>query len=248
MRDQDFKAFADLYDDVMGLYGKAAVAAQKAMFFRALSAYPLHTVQSAFDAHVKDEQRGRFAPLPADLVAQIKAALECDGRPAADEAWSIAVTADDEAVTVVWTEEIAEAWGVARPVYVRGDEVGARMAFKAAYARIVESSRASREPIRWSASIGHDESRRDSALTLAVEAGRLPVEYLPAPRGPIAGLLELSKARGIPEGVKAQLERMREEILGRHGSASTDAIEKERTAALKAEAAARVLRHQEGQE
>jgi hypothetical protein len=247
MRDGDFRAFADLYDDVMGLYGKAAVATQKAMFFRALSAYSLTTVQAAFDAHVKDEQRGRFAPLPADLLAQIKTAFEADGRPAADEAWSIAITADDEASTVVWTEETAEAWGIARPVYVRGDEVGARMAFKAAYSRLVDAARARREPIRWQASIGHDEATRDSALTLAVEAGRLPVAYLPAPRGPVAGLLELSKVRGIPEGVRLQLERMREEILGQHGSTSVDAIEKERTAALKAEAAAKVSKHQGGE-
>lgn len=249
MEQREFSDFAQVYDDVMGFYGKGAVAAQKVMFFRAMGGHSLAEVRAAFDAHVKDIERGRFAPLPADLLAQIERNRQADGRPGADEAWPIALASADESRTVVWSGETAEAWGIARPVYLAGDEVGARMAFKSAYARLVAEARSTREPARWSPSIGHDARLRDEALRQAAESGRLPVAYLPAPNPqPVAGLLELSRVRGMPEEIRAKLLEIRGQIAGNQSGPSDDLLAKEATASAKEIAAEAVKRYQGGQQ
>jgi hypothetical protein len=50
------------------------------------------------------------------------------GHPTANEAWALVLASRDETDTVVWTEQIAEAAGIARPIIDAGDDVGARMA------------------------------------------------------------------------------------------------------------------------
>lgn len=188
MRDADFPQFAELLDAVCGLLSRGAYtpnATNSALWFRALRAHDLDVVRAAFDAHVKDPQRGRFVPTPADILAQIAGQAAEDGRPGPEEAWAIAITARDEFATVVWTDETAKAWGIARPVMEAGDEVGARMAFREAYARLVDEARAKRQPVAWTVSDGFDQAGRVTAINAAVEAGRLPVSalpMLPAPR------------------------------------------------------------------
>lgn len=211
MRADQLDQFLAMYRDVMGLYGKTATATQETMVFRALAVHDLRAVRAAFDAHIRDPQRGRFAPLPADILAQIEGAAENDGRPGAEEAWAACQPAADEARTVVWTAEMAEAWGIAWPLlHNHGDEVGARMAFKEAYTRILAAARKQRRPVEWSATLGHDEAMRADALREAVSAGRLPLTALPAPSGPVAGLIELvQRPRGVPEHVKAKVQALR---------------------------------------
>lgn len=205
----DFEVFSTLYDEVMGLYGKAVTATQKAMFFRATAQHSLEVVRAAFDAHVGDAQRGRFAPLPADILAQIEMAAADDGRPGPEEAWAIALQAADEVRTVVWTPEIAEAWGVARIVHRGGDEVGARMAFREAYSRLVVDAHKRREPATWSPTLGSDPRMRDEALRVAIDAGKLPLTALPAPAAQTGGLLELVRRRGVPEHIRAKAAALR---------------------------------------
>jgi hypothetical protein len=186
MLESDVPRFVVLLRDVYGLYpsAKPLTEGQVSMFFRAVSAYPLPVVQKALDAHVKDPQRGRFPPLPADLIAQIDGHAAEDGRPGADEAWATALKARDESASVVWTHETAQAWEVARQVLAVGDEVGARMAFREAYNRMVDEARRARRPIEWRASLGFDPAGRTAALDAARVAGLLaydPLLELPAP-------------------------------------------------------------------
>ena len=239
MQPNDLAEFTALLDGTCAMLSRGSYqpnAASSALFFRAMQAYPLAVVRKALEAHIADPQRGRFVPVPADLIAQIDGAAAQDGRPDVEEAWAIAVRASDEADTIVWTAEIAEAWGVCSPVFHLNDEVGARMAFKAAYSRMVSTARAAREPVQWCPTIGHDTARRNDAITRAVESGQLPAAYLPAPTGPVAGLLELSKVRGIPLDVKAKLLEIRQQITARPEEESSDAAAKRRTQELKAEA------------
>lgn len=118
-----------------------------------------------------------------------------DGRPGSDEAWAIALDAQDEACTVVWCVEIQKAFGIARPVLAAGDKIGARMAFRNAYERLVRDARIQRQPAQWSPSLGWDHGQRHAVLTRAVETGMLTSQsiagLLPAPpaSGPIAKLL-----------------------------------------------------------
>lgn len=175
MRKDEFPAFAQMLDDCYALLGKGnnPSATAKAMFFRALAQYPLAAVQDGFDAHVKDPQRGRFAPTPADVVAQIEGLAADDGRPGADEAWAMCSRAADESETVVWSAEMSEAYAVAMPLMQEGDQIAARMAFKEAYTRMVEDARRARRPVSWSVSLGHDSSKRHGALVAAEARGLL---------------------------------------------------------------------------
>jgi hypothetical protein len=179
MQPNDFDAFAQPLDDAYDLIGvganKVISGGAKSMFFAALAPYSLATVRAALGAHCVDKVRGRFTLKPADIIEQIEASALNDGRPGAEEAWAIALRSQDEADTVVWTWECAEAYALAKPVMALGDEVGARMAFKEAYTRLVAAARAERRPAAWSASIGWDAGRRDAELRRAAVTGLLPV-------------------------------------------------------------------------
>jgi hypothetical protein len=180
------------------------------MVFRALSAHPLKAVRMAFDAHVKDSARGRFPPLPSDILAKIEGEDLQDGRPGPEEAWAMCQAAADEARTVVWTNEMARAWGIAWPLlHQHGDEVGARMAFKEVYQRLLAEARSQRDPVTWSPTLGTCATMREEALRVAVDAGRLPLTALPAPTSPV-GLIEMvQKARGVPQAIRDKVAALR---------------------------------------
>ena len=129
------------------------------------------------------ELRGRLTI--AGIVERIE-----DGHVGADEAWATCSRGEDE--TIVWTDEMAEAFGIARPLLKQGDAIGARMAFRDAYARLVTSARAERRPARWVVSLGTDAGARERVLREAVERGRLNAgdvaRYLPPPVGNVKRL------------------------------------------------------------
>ena len=137
------------------------------LWWAALERYPWAAVREALAEHVA---RCKFAPRPADIRERIEAR---DGRPSPDEAWSLALAARDEAGSLVWTEEIAAAWGVALPILAAGDLIGARKAFLAAYGLRLEQARERLEPARWRASLGTDPAQRADALREAEQRGRL---------------------------------------------------------------------------
>lgn len=182
MRETDIAQFCEVLDSTCRLLSRGAYTpddTNTTLWFRSLSAHSIEVVRAAFSAHVRDPQRGRFVPSPADILAQIQAAEEADGRPGPEEAWSIALRSNDEFATVVWTQEIAQAKLAAQPMLDIGDEVGARMAFREAYNRIVAEARSAGIPPAWTASLGFDADARETALRQAAAAGRIPA--LPAP-------------------------------------------------------------------
>lgn len=104
-----------------------------------------------------------------DVISRID-----DARPGPDEAW--AMVPKDEATTVVWTDEMREAFGVAS-MLLQDDAIGARMAFRETYNRLVSDARANGLPTKWSASLGHDSRARDAVLLEAVTKGRLSLGH-----------------------------------------------------------------------
>ena len=101
-----------------------------------------------------------------------------DGRPGVEEAW--AMLPHDESATVVWTNEMSEAWGIALPLLNASDVVAARMAFKEAYTKAITLARDQKKPVKWTASLGHDKNGREHVLTQAVALGRLPAAHVKA--------------------------------------------------------------------
>lgn len=247
MVEADITPFVAMLRDVHGLYPSAKPLSdgQAAMFFRAVAAYPLATVQQAFDAHVKDAQRGRFPPLPADVIAQIDGQAAADGRPGADEAWATALKARDEAASLVWTEETAQAWSLARTVLQLGDEVGARMAFREAYNRLVDDARRQCRPIEWVASLGFDPAGRAAAIEAAQVAGLLAdAPTLALPMGDSAtGLFG-----AMPPHIRERLTALADRLRAASDAPSVDAMARAETQQRQAETAGRVAAYVGGLE
>ena len=175
---------------------------------------PCDTVQAAFSAHLRDPVGGKFCPKPAHLIEQIALAQKMDGRPGAEEAWALSLAAKDEAETVVWTRECAQAWALCKPVMDLGDDVGARMAFREAYTRLVAEARARREPVAWEVSEGFDPERRRVAVCAAVDAGRVnPGHHLTLPNAGHTLLLGLTGAtKGVPQEIQERLQALRQQF------------------------------------
>lgn len=174
MHDDDFESFVSMLDTISGMISRNRYqpsAEHASVFFAALKHYPLPTVSAAFTAHLRDPERGKFAPTPADIVAKIEASLT-NSRPGAEEAW--AMIPEDESETIVWTAEMAEAHAACSRLIAEGDRVAARMAFKEVYTRAVTRAVAAGQPVSWSASLGWDMEKRARTLAAAVEAGKLP--------------------------------------------------------------------------
>lgn len=116
------------------------------------------------------ELRGRLTV--ADVIDRIRTS---GGHPSGNEAWALVISSQDEAETVVWTDQIAEAAAVAQPIIDSGDEVGARMAFRDAYDRIIRDRQ---DAPRWFPSLGTNVAKRQIALERAVLAGRLQKTHI----------------------------------------------------------------------
>lgn len=179
MRTEDKPKFAKVLADVLAGYGKALPeAAEINLWFRQLSPFPPAVIEKAFATYRME--RPDFAPNPNGIIARCKL---LDGRPDDNEAWAIAITSQDERETIVWTQEMAEAFRIASPLLATGDEIGARMAFKDSYKRLVDDARATNKPACWSVSAGWDGDRRQIAVSKAITAGLLaaPPQHLALP-------------------------------------------------------------------
>jgi hypothetical protein len=261
MREQDFPSFTQALDDVSALLSKGGTQSPtaKAMYFRSLAAHPIEAVRAGFDAHIKDPQRGRFMPTPADVIAQIEGLVADDGRPGAEEAWAMACRADDESETVVWSDEMSQAFAVCQPLFAQGDHIGARMAFKESYNRQVEDARKIRRPVAWTTSLGHDPEKRFAALDKAERMGLLgageALRIAPPQAGgdALALLLESSQKREGPPiedadiirervtALKEKLMRDKRAIAERAALEAQDLAQRKRDALALAESEAAAL-------
>lgn len=167
-----------------------------------LCAYPLEQVLGAL-TRCRRELKGKLS------IAAIIERLD-DGRPGPNEAW--AMIPQDERGSVVWTEEMAEAYGIASPLLREGQIIAGRSAFIEAYAAAVTGARTNRRPARWNPSLGHDVGLRAVALQDAARRGRITAEHaqslLPGPdrASTDSTIAALAGPRSpIPPAVKAQL-------------------------------------------
>lgn len=173
MRNEERKQFGSLLAETFAGYGRPLPEDPVLLqaWWDKLAMFPLQIVAQALTMHCDTE--ARYAPTPVQIAALCKT---MDGRPGADDAWSLALLSHDENNTVVWTQETAEAFFAARAVLEKGDEVGARMAFKDRYNKLVQIARAHLKPAKWIVSPGRDKNQASVAVKEAVELGRLPNE------------------------------------------------------------------------
>jgi hypothetical protein len=146
-------------------------AAMVLAWIRTLPELTMNQVREAMQIHARDPD-AKYPPTPADVL-RIVQQRNGNAFPASDEAWSVALSAMDEDTSVVWCNEIAEAWGAAKPVMDAGDDVGARMAFRETYKRLVRKAVEEGRAARWWVTQGHDPQQRADAIRYAQARGLL---------------------------------------------------------------------------
>lgn len=160
------------------LMGKNLSPVALAMLASDLKNHSYEIISQALQ-NVRNSQK----PFTLGLIISEIELLKPNGRIGAEEAW--AIYPHDEATSAVITDEMAEAMQVAQELLNEGDSIGARMAFKEAYNRIISTNKSNGIQPKWFASLGHDKTGRDMAIKQAVEKGRISQDYatslLPAP-------------------------------------------------------------------
>ena len=190
MREQDRNRFAQQMAAVSEIYDRPVGRATAEAWFSTLRDVSIEDFERGMLAHLRDPDRGQFAPKPADILAQIRGAASHDGRPEADEAFALLPKAEGE--TAVWTAEMATAWYAGASDLYATDRVGSRMAFRASYERLVRAAREAGVPVGWSVTTGFDVGGREAPIRKAIADGRLPASaarLLPAPQGEAPGVL-----------------------------------------------------------
>ena len=214
MKTEDRTEFSQVIRATFDNYGRQAPLPETLrVWWASLEPYGIQQFRMACLSHIRREPK--FPPTLAQLL-ELMGHRE-PGRLGVEEAWARAVLACDESETVVMNDEIAQAWGVAKPIFDLGDEVGARMAFKEAYQRITAHATG---PVKWWPSIGSDQHKRDIALSEAKRAGLLPAEQIKALLPPPMP----TKATANPEG----LQRLKAEMARLKMKANTERVEAQR--------------------
>lgn len=173
MNQRDFDPFSELLTTVSDYYGRKLAPGTIQLYWNALSGFDFEVVKRLFTEHI---QTNKFMPAISELLDAMRT---MDGRPNAEEAWAmVAKSLNDEGVTIVWTEEMASAFGVA--LGLQDDRIAARMAFKEAYESAVQDARKQAKPAHWMPSLGHDPSGREGPLIEAAKKGRLTLAHIRA--------------------------------------------------------------------
>lgn len=253
MKTSDMRDFSEAVIGMLSVlsHGKTvpdAVALR--VWFRTLEPYSLPHVLAGMDAHMRAPTTGRTLPIPSDIVAQITGAAQQDGRPDGDEAWAICAPAADEHNTVVWSNEMAEAWGACLPLVTLGDMVAARKAFLAAYSRLVGAARAQGKGLVWVATLGLARAAQADAIRLAAQQGRiaggqaadvLELVALPAPDVSLLRLGYDGKSSDAKTRALAALRSLRSRMVMAHDdSGCIDDSDRRATDAIKRAVAADV--------
>lgn len=215
----DSERFASAIGAALEVYGKGVSETALRLWWSSLKTYGIDEVLRGLTRHLQDPERGQWQPKPADVIWQIEAAKTA-GWVSADEAWATALLAQDEAETVIWTEESAGAHAIARPILAAGDEVGARIAFREAYNRLVKAAAGEGRAPRQQVSLGHDSQRREQAVRQAVDRGLLTQEradkLLPAPQPEPGGFALLTgnvvAHPSAGEAIQRQLAALKEKL------------------------------------
>lgn len=205
MNQSDFKTFAEAFETAWSFH-RQIDSKTISMAFDLLKHQSLANVLGGLRAHCQDPVKGQFGPKPADILYQIERRMP--QRVGADEAWTMLPRSESD--TVVWTDEMAEAYGISKHEH---EGTASRMAFRAAYDRICERNKLSKIQPKWIVSIGWGDSRKAEVLREAIKLGRITEadidpSWLEEESVGIAGLIE-NHAVFDPEKAKENLGQLR---------------------------------------
>ena len=171
MESSDRERFGVMIERTLAYYGKTVSAESLSIWFNAMREFSIEEVRYALGAHVKDSERGRFAPHVADLIAKIPS-----GHLDPQEAWSeVARGISDERATLVMTDEMRKAFFAACDL--GEDRIAARMCFIEVYRREIERARTEGLRPRWTVSLGFDKEGQEAPIAEAVSRGRISLAH-----------------------------------------------------------------------
>jgi predicted MPP superfamily phosphohydrolase len=153
MKESEDKQFFNFLDGCGIVYGREIKPELAKIFFNLLKEYDFKAIEKSFNAHIRES---KFFPTPADIIQNIPKS-KMYNHIGADEAWQVALNSMDERTSVIVNEEILKAREIAMDIYYSGDKVGARMAFRDAYNRIIREN----DKPKWFVSLGHDPKGRE---------------------------------------------------------------------------------------
>ena len=160
--------FAELLTEVMAVYGKQADKGTMRVWWEILKDYSFEQISMAFSQHTRND---KFPPVPASIVELLP---DNSGHLSPDEAWNALPKTEYEGGYV--TQQIMEGMGACLDSIDRGDMIGARMAFIAAYKRSVTNANASGEKAKYfytAPSIGsHEQKQQIKAAALLTAKDR----------------------------------------------------------------------------
>lgn len=171
MNQNDYEQFLKLLEKTCVYYSKAPNDGFIEVYWNLLKDRSLQEVAEAIKSHMRDPEQGQFFPLVAHLTKHFNAN---DGRRTADEWWPDLPRS--EAESIFWTAEAANAHAICAPLLESGDEIAARMSFKAAYDAAARKAREAHLPVQWCWSPGHDINGQEMALRKAIDRGFLQIE------------------------------------------------------------------------
>lgn len=221
MNEHELDEFSALLSGIAKYYRQPLAPEALRIYWNALREIELSTLRELLSEHVKTS---RFLPTVAEILDLVRVT---DGRPNPEEAWAmVARSLNDEGVTIVWTEEMAAAFGVS--LGLQEDRVAARMAFKETYVKSVQDNRGQGKPVKWTPSLGHDAAGREGPILAAVAAGRitqdhaaklLPYRDQPSPQ--VAALIDSrtkrvtdqSASAPMPPHVRAALDKFKPKTI-----------------------------------
>lgn len=242
MFEPERRAFQELLQDCFAAYGKTL---PEVIFLKVwwskLSPYPLEVVRVAFENYQAKESN--FVPTPIAIANNCKL---MDGRPNNEEAWAMSLKSMDEGETVVWTEEMQNAFFLAYPVIKSSGAISARKTFIEVYDRLVLNARSEQKAAVWSVTVGADKDRQRIVVEAAYRQGLLTGEVakefnaLPAPEKNLAigydyeaqedrnrqSLRRLYEVMATLEPSDVKAERIRVERLERDRAATESAKSK----------------------
>jgi hypothetical protein len=171
-------------------FEKSITSQRLKIYAKTLAPLGKERLQVAFGRALREK---KFFPTVAELIELAGVDPAQDGRPGPEEAWQMCPRTEEQ--SVVWTAEMAEAFGLVR---LDGDLVAARMAFREKYSQLVAEARSRGQPVEWQVSLGWDAPGRVEVLARAVSERKISLRAAEALVGEHAELLR----NALPGGRK----------------------------------------------
>lgn len=179
------------------LFGKELTEPAIMMMVSVLSGYEENEL---CDSLKKCILKNKFFPTVADIISNLSS-----GHPNVEEAWALVPKTNDE--TAAMTQVMRRAFGSCYGL-LEEDLIAARMVFKEVYEKELMNALVGGEKPKWEITLGHDKSKRITALQDAVVKKRIAIEYA---RSFVHDLPDPGKPHiAISESMKQFLPKMKE--------------------------------------